>query len=56
MPMFDKLAKMINANFTPRYLACTGMSGVTIIDTSKINLIEYQFALVNHVPTFTCTY
>ena len=56
MPIFNEIAKMINANFMPCYLACAGVRCVTIIDTRKINLIEYQFNVINHVPAFTCTY
>lgn len=56
MLKLNSLTRKINARFNPGLLACTGQNKIIILDTTKINLIEYEFGIADAVAYFVCMY
>lgn len=56
MLKLNNLTRRINARFNPGLLACTGRNKIIILDTTKINLVKYEFGIADAAACFTCMY
>ena len=56
MLTLNDLTRKINARFNSGLLACTGQNKIIVLDTTKINLVEYEFGIADATAYFTCVY
>lgn len=56
MLKLNNLTREINARFNPGLLACVGQDKIIILDTTKINLVEYELCMADNSPYFVCMY